>query len=134
MFVVATANDISKLPPELLRKGRFDEIFYVGLPTVMERREIFRIHLERRKRSFTDTQIGGLAEATKGFTGAEIEQAVIEGEVELTEVAYGRKRMLLCYISDGTGRGDQETRRLGQGARTFSVQGTGGRGRASCRS
>jgi len=77
VFVVATANRIKGLPPELLRKGRFDEIFFVGLPTAMERREIARIHLERRDRD--PKHAPAIAEATAGFSGAEIEQAIIEG-------------------------------------------------------
>lgn len=77
VFVVATANDISELPPELLRKGRLDEIFFVDLPTTDERREIFRIHLRRRGRAEHTFDLAALAEASGGFSGAEIEQAVI---------------------------------------------------------
>lgn len=77
VFVVATANDVSGLPPELLRKGRFDEIFVVSLPTLSERAEIARIHLARRKREKIDAK--AIATATDGFSGAEIEQAIIEG-------------------------------------------------------
>jgi SpoVK/Ycf46/Vps4 family AAA+-type ATPase len=77
VFVVATANRIAQLPPELLRKGRFDEIFFVGLPSVEERRAIAKIHLERRGRDGINYK--AIAEATDGFSGAEIEQAVIEG-------------------------------------------------------
>ncbi len=77
VFVIATANDISHLPPELLRKGRFDEIFFVDLPSAEERREIFRIHLERRRRAPERFDLGALAEASHGFSGAEIEEAVV---------------------------------------------------------
>jgi len=77
VFVVATANKIEALPPELLRKGRFDEIFFVGLPNVDERRAIAKIHLERRGREGINHKV--VAEATEGFSGAEIEQAVVEG-------------------------------------------------------
>lgn len=77
VFVIATANDVSGLPPELLRKGRFDEIFVVSLPTLNERHEIARIHLKRRKRDGIDAK--AIASATEGFSGAEIEQAIIEG-------------------------------------------------------
>ncbi len=77
VFVVATANDISQLPPELLRKGRFDEIFFVDLPSAGERREIFAIHLRRRGREPAQYDLAQLAQAADGFSGAEIEQAVI---------------------------------------------------------
>ncbi len=77
VFVVATANDISQLPPELLRKGRFDEIFFVDLPAAEERREIFEIHLRRRKRDVTQFDLDRLANEAVGFSGSEIEQAVI---------------------------------------------------------
>ena len=79
VFVVATANDISDLPPELVRKGRFDEIFFVDLPQPQERREIFAIHLARRGRDPLGFDLNKLAMATHGFSGAEIEQVVISG-------------------------------------------------------
>jgi hypothetical protein len=79
VFVVATANDITQLPPELLRKGRFDEIFFVDLPVESERREIFVIHLGRRKRDPKGFDADRLAAESDGFSGAEIEQAVISG-------------------------------------------------------
>jgi SpoVK/Ycf46/Vps4 family AAA+-type ATPase len=77
VFVVATANDVSQLPPELLRKGRFDEIFFVDLPDEEERKEIFRIHLAKRNRDSARFDIDSLAAASAGFSGAEIEQAVV---------------------------------------------------------
>jgi SpoVK/Ycf46/Vps4 family AAA+-type ATPase len=77
VFVVATANDISQLPPELLRKGRFDEIFFVDLPSDDERKDIFRIHLSKRKRDPNGFDIDSLASASAGFSGAEIEQAIV---------------------------------------------------------
>ena len=77
VFVVATANDLFNTPPELLRKGRFDEIFFVDLPTDAERRAIFQIHLKLRKQSPDDFDIDRLCAASNGFSGAEIEQAVI---------------------------------------------------------
>ncbi|MFQ5808650.1 MAG: AAA family ATPase [Armatimonadota bacterium] len=77
VFVVATANDVTNLPPELLRKGRFDEIFCVDLPSAQEREEIFRIHLQKRKRDPEDFDADQLAAACPGFSGAEIEQAII---------------------------------------------------------
>lgn len=77
VFVIATANDISKLPPELLRKGRFDEIFFVDLPDADARRRIFEIHLARRKRDPIHFDLVRLVDLTEGFSGAEIEQAVV---------------------------------------------------------
>ncbi|MEM7345092.1 MAG: AAA family ATPase [Chloroflexota bacterium] len=79
VFVIGTANDITALPPEVLRKGRFDEIFFVDLPELQERREIFAIHLARRGRDPLDYDLNNLAVASKGFSGAEIEQIIIDG-------------------------------------------------------
>lgn len=77
VFVVATANDISSFPPEFLRKGRFDEIFYVDFPNKDEREEIFRIHLEKRGKYNEELiDLGKLAGLTEGFCGADIEEAV----------------------------------------------------------
>ncbi|MBR1753401.1 AAA family ATPase [bacterium] len=86
VFVIATANNIDRLPPELLRKGRFDEIFFVDLPTLKERKEIFKVHLERRLKDeevCADVKpddeefISSLAKMSEGFIGSEIEQVVI---------------------------------------------------------
>lgn len=77
VFVVATANNIGQLPPEFLRKGRFDEIFFIDLPQEEERREIFSIHLQKRKRDPKALDLQPLAKATEGFSGSEIEQCVI---------------------------------------------------------
>src|SRR5262249_55578824 len=77
VFVVATANDISHLPPELMRKGRLDEIFFVDLPSVQEREQIFQIHIAKRGRNPADFHLSALAEAAENFSGAEIEQAII---------------------------------------------------------
>ncbi len=77
VFVIATANDISKLPPELLRKGRFDEIFFVDLPGEETRRRIFEVHLRRRDRDPQVFDVDRLAAAAVGFSGAEIEQAIV---------------------------------------------------------
>lgn len=77
VFLIATANDVKVLPPEMLRKGRFDEIFFVDLPDKREREEIFRIHLEKRHRKPEQFNISEAADATKGFSGAEIEQVVV---------------------------------------------------------
>jgi SpoVK/Ycf46/Vps4 family AAA+-type ATPase len=82
VFVIATANDISQLPPELLRKGRFDEIFFVDLPNEEERREILKIHLQRRKRDHAKFDLDQLVAATDGFSGAEIEESVVSGLYE----------------------------------------------------
>jgi len=79
VFVVATANDVSQLPPELLRKGRFDEIFFVDLPSSAERKEILEIHLRRRERDPAGFDLGALAGKAEGFSGAEIEEAIISG-------------------------------------------------------
>jgi len=78
VFVIATANKIEDLPPELLRKGRFDEIFFVDLPSSVEREEIFKIHIEKKERYINDFNLKKLAEKSKGFSGAEIEEAVNE--------------------------------------------------------
>ena len=78
VFVVATANNVEALPPELLRKGRFDEIFFIDLPSHAEREEIVRIHLRKRKRDPAVFDASDLATAAAGFSGAEIEQAVVE--------------------------------------------------------
>jgi AAA+ superfamily predicted ATPase len=77
VFLVATANDIDALPPELLRKGRFDEIFFVDLPDAAVREQIFAIHLKQRKRDPARFDLKALGAASEGFSGAEIEQAVI---------------------------------------------------------
>lgn len=99
VFVVATANNIQGLPPELLRKGRFDEIFFVDLPTRRERKEIFELHLKRRLNNdyigqdltVDDALLNRLAEATEGFVGAEIEQAVISA---LYEAFFNRRPLI----------------------------------------
>ncbi len=98
VFVIATANNINNLPPELMRKGRFDEIFFVDIPTFNERVEIFRLHLQKRlkdkdvaqKVQVTDELCQKLASLTEGFIGAEIEQVVISALYE----AFFEKRAL----------------------------------------
>jgi len=77
VFVVATANDISAMPPELVRKGRFDEIFFVDLPRGKTRKLILAIHLTNRGQSTNGFDLNQLAAATRGFSGAELEQAVV---------------------------------------------------------
>lgn len=82
VFIVATANDISNLPPELMRKGRFDEIFFVDLPSSAEREVIFNIHLNKRKRDINKFDLSTLAEESHNFTGAEIEAAIVSAMYE----------------------------------------------------
>jgi len=98
VFVIATANNISGLPPELMRKGRFDEIFFVDLPTDRERREILRVHINKRLKhpevrgnfTLTDEILEELASRTEGFVGAEIEQLAIDALFE----AYSEQRSI----------------------------------------
>lgn len=90
VFVVATANNIENLPPELLRKGRFDEIFFVDLPTFEERKEIFKIHLTKKNRSLSDFNLDELAERTSGLTGAEIQSIIADALFE----SYSKKTKL----------------------------------------
>lgn len=92
VFVVATANDVSALPPELLRKGRFDEIFFVDLPSPAERGDIFGIHVGKKKRDFEAFDVAALIASSQGFSGSEIEQAIVsalydcyeDGKADLT--------------------------------------------------
>lgn len=77
VFVMATANRVERLPSEFLRKGRFDEIFFVDLPTLDERVEVFRIHLQKRREEINRFDLEELAKSCDGFSGAEIEQAVV---------------------------------------------------------
>ena len=77
VFVVATANDITALPPELIRKGRFDEIFFVDLPKEEIRKSIFKIHLKNRSQSPERFDLDKVATAANGFSGAEIEQVIV---------------------------------------------------------
>lgn len=110
VFVIATANNIAGLPPELLRKGRFDEIFFVDLPTRGERRQIFQVHLGKRLRgdyigsqlTLDDGLLDHLADRTEGFVGAEIEQVVVSG---LYEAFFARRPLRLSdldYAIDST--------------------------------
>jgi SpoVK/Ycf46/Vps4 family AAA+-type ATPase len=78
VFVVATANDVSALPPETLRRGRFDEVFFLDLPTEEERREIITVHLRKRGRKPEMFDVYQLALACDGFVGAELEQVVVD--------------------------------------------------------
>jgi len=111
VFLVATANDISQLPPELLRKGRFDEIFFVDLPDAAGREEVLRIHLKRNKQDAAAFDLARLAAACDGFSGAEIEQAIIAAlyealsdkkklENETIECEFGRTKPLSVVMGD----------------------------------
>jgi SpoVK/Ycf46/Vps4 family AAA+-type ATPase len=82
VFLAATANDIQALPPELLRKGRFDEIFFVDLPDEAVRRDIFTIHLRSRELRPEAFDLAALARAADGYSGAEIEQAIVSALYE----------------------------------------------------
>ena len=82
VFIAATANQIDLLPPEILRKGRFDEIFFVSLPSQKDRKEIFRIHLSSRGRNPDSFDLDSIAKNTEGLSGAEIEQAVVSALFE----------------------------------------------------
>jgi len=95
VFVVATANDISQLPPELLRKGRLDEIFFVDLPSREEREEIFRIHLQKRGRDIARFDVPQLAEASTDFSGAEIEEAINSA---LYDAFYDRQDITTSHV------------------------------------
>ena len=77
VFLVATSNDVSQLPPELIRKGRLDEMFFIDLPDADVRGDILRIHLHKRDLEISDFDLAALALACDGFSGAEIEQAVV---------------------------------------------------------
>jgi SpoVK/Ycf46/Vps4 family AAA+-type ATPase len=79
VFVAATCNNVAVLPPELIRKGRFDELFFVDLPSLDERKQVFSIQLTKRKRNSADYDLDRVAAAAKGFSGAEIESAVQTG-------------------------------------------------------
>lgn len=86
VFVVATANDVSALPPELLRKGRFDEVFFVDLPSEDQRQQILKLHLERREITYSDWVFDDVIDATAGFSGAELEQLVVSAVFESASV------------------------------------------------
>jgi len=86
VYVLATSNDVSQLPPEFLRKGRFDELFLVGLPNAEERRSIFEIHLKKRGKFHRDIDTIQLLKATEGFSGADIE-AVVKEAIEAAFIA-----------------------------------------------
>ncbi len=87
VFVVATANSVTSLPPEMLRRGRFDELFFVDLPNYHERKQIYEIHLRKKKLDPEQYDIARLAERSEGYSGAEIEQVVLSAMVE----SYGKE-------------------------------------------
>ena len=93
--MVATANDISQLPPELLRKGRLDEIFFVDLPGVEEREEIFRIHLAKRGRDPAAFNTAACADASRDLSGAEIEESINSA---LYDAFHGRCEVTTAHI------------------------------------
>jgi len=95
VFVVTTANDVSQLPPELLRKGRLDEIFYVDLPSDEERMEIFRIHLAKRGRDPEKFDLRSLVDASRDFSGAEIEEAIISA---LYDAFYEKQDLTTAHV------------------------------------
>jgi len=95
VFVVATANDISQLPPELLRKGRLDEIFFVDLPSPVERREVFEIHITKRGRDATRFDLQKLVDASAEFSGAEIEEAINSA---LYDAFYARQELTFEHV------------------------------------
>jgi SpoVK/Ycf46/Vps4 family AAA+-type ATPase len=95
VFVVATANDISQLPPELLRKGRLDEIFFVDLPDEAERAEIFGIHFNKRERDAATFDLAALAGASLDFSGAEIEEAINSA---LYDAFYAREPLTTAHV------------------------------------
>ena len=95
VFVVTTANDVSQLPPELLRKGRLDEIFYVDLPSEEERAEIFRIHIVKRGRDPEKFDLPALVNASVDFSGAEIEESIISA---LYDAFYSREELSTDYV------------------------------------
>jgi SpoVK/Ycf46/Vps4 family AAA+-type ATPase len=105
VFVIATANNVDELPPEMMRKGRFDEIFFVDLPTLPERREIMQIHVKRRGRDPVGFNLDLLAEKSEGMTGAEIEQAVVSALFDV----YDRHGSAGVLATEGVVHSLQET-------------------------
>jgi ATP-dependent 26S proteasome regulatory subunit len=101
VFVIATANDISALPPELLRKGRFDEIFFVDLPTSAERQEVFRVHLAKRKMDPAKFDLDTLARTSEGYSGAEIEEAIISS---MFDAFYEKQELTTERLVNGLGQ------------------------------
>jgi len=121
IFLIATANNLAQLPPELMRKGRFDEIFFVDLPGPKEREAIFCVHLKKRNRDKAKFDLPRLTAASEGLSGAEIEQAVISGmyaafaeKSECTRAhPFGHPRHPAAF--GGHARTRRATAKLGQG-------------------
>ena len=103
VFLAATSNNITVLPPEMTRKGRFDEIFFVDLPTSEVRSALFTLHLQKRGRNAAEFDVSALAAASVGFSGAEIEQAIVAG----LYTAFDRKQQLTSAILIEEIRGTQ---------------------------
>jgi hypothetical protein len=103
VFLAATSNNITVLPPEMMRKGRFDEIFFVDLPNADVRAALFALHLKKRGRDAAGFDVAALAAASGGFSGAEIEQAIVAG----LYTAFDRKQQLTMEILLGEIRGTQ---------------------------
>jgi SpoVK/Ycf46/Vps4 family AAA+-type ATPase len=103
VFLAATSNNITILPPEMTRKGRFDEIFFVDLPSAEVRAALFTLHLKKRGRDAAEFDVAALAAASGGFSGAEIEQAIVAG----LYTAFDRKQQLTTSILLGEIRGTQ---------------------------
>jgi SpoVK/Ycf46/Vps4 family AAA+-type ATPase len=103
VFLAATSNNISALPPEMLRKGRFDEIFFVDLPGAEVRIALFSLHLKKRGRDAASFDLPALATASEGFSGAEIEQAIVAG----LYTAFSQKQQLSTEILVAEIRGTQ---------------------------
>jgi len=101
VFMVATANDIESLPPELLRKGRFDEIFFVDLPSAEVRERIFEIHLRKRGQDSTGFDLAELARLSEGFSGAEIEQSLVSA---LYTAHTGNSGLTMQHLAEELGR------------------------------
>lgn len=101
VFLVATANDVTQLPPELLRKGRLDEIFFVDLPDAVTRADIFRIHLKKRRFDQARFDLSQLALAAEGFSGAEIEQAIVAA---IYEALAAKQPLATAHVQAEIGR------------------------------
>ena len=102
VFVVATANEFDRLPPEMLRKGRFDEIFFVDFPNEGERRAIFEIHLDRRGRDPADFDLDALVTRTGDFTGSEIEHSIVLDSSRIYELGERIDESLIGYRAEIT--------------------------------
>lgn len=102
VFIFATANDVSKLPPEFLRKGRFDEIFFVDLPDESSRKIIFEIHIKKRGKDINDFDIQALVNRSEGFTGSEIEQVIVSSLYTAFSRGVELTTEIICEEIEGT--------------------------------